>query len=81
MSPDGYILTNHHVIDGAEEIKVELNDNRTFAAKVVGSDPPSDLAVLKIETRGLPVLPLGDSDRVPSRVLHLERSDLCRLNI
>src|SRR4029434_23300 len=40
------------------------NDNRTFAAKVIGSDPPSDLAVLKIETQGLPVLPLGDSDRV-----------------
>ncbi len=64
VSADGYILTNHHVIDGAEEIKVELNDNRSFAAKVVGSDPPSDLAVLKIDTSGLPVLPLGDSDRV-----------------
>jgi len=64
VSADGYILTNHHVIDGAEEIKVELNDNRTFGAKVIGSDPPSDLAVLKIDTRGLPVLPLGDSDRV-----------------
>jgi Do/DeqQ family serine protease len=64
VSADGYILTNHHVIDGAEEIKVELNDNRSFAAKVIGSDPPSDLAVLKIETKGLPVLPLGDSDRV-----------------
>ena len=64
VSADGYIVTNHHVIDGAEEIKVELNDNRSFAAKVIGSDPPSDLAVLKIETKGLPVLPLGDSDRV-----------------
>lgn len=64
VSADGYILTNHHVIDGAEEIKVELNDNRTFAAKVIGSDPPSDLAVLKIEMKGLPILPLGDSDRV-----------------
>jgi Do/DeqQ family serine protease len=64
VSADGYIVTNHHVIDGAEEIKVELNDNRSFAARVIGSDPPSDLAVLKIETKGLPVLPLGDSDRV-----------------
>ncbi|HEX8775422.1 MAG TPA: DegQ family serine endoprotease [Pyrinomonadaceae bacterium] len=64
VSADGFILTNHHVIDGAEEIRVELNDNRTLAAKVVGSDPPSDLAVLKVDAQGLPVLPLGDSDRV-----------------
>lgn len=63
VSPDGYILTNHHVIDGAEDIKVELNDNRTVKAKVVGSDAPSDLAVLKIDANNLPVLPLGDSDR------------------
>ena len=64
VSADGHIVTNHHVIDGAEEIQVELNDNRSFAAKVIGSDPPSDLAVLKIETKGLPALPLGDSDLV-----------------
>jgi serine protease Do len=64
VSADGYILTNHHVIDGAEEIRVELSDNRTLPAKVVGSDPPSDLAVLKVDAQGLPVLPLGDSDRV-----------------
>lgn len=64
ISPDGYILTNHHVVDGALEIKVELTDNRSFTAKVVGSDPPSDLAVLKIEAGGLPTLSLGDSDRV-----------------
>ena len=63
VSQDGYILTNHHVIDGADRIKVDLNDNRTFEAKVVGSDPPSDLAVLKVEASGLPVLVLGDSDR------------------
>jgi len=63
VSPDGYILTNHHVIDGAEEIKVELSDRRVFRAKVVGSDPPTDLAVLKIEANNLPVLPLGDSDK------------------
>ena len=61
---DGHILTNHHVIDGAEDIKVDLNDHRTLSAKVVGSDPPSDLAVLKISADNLPVLALGDSDRV-----------------
>lgn len=60
---DGYILTNHHVIDGADKIQVDLNDNRTLDAQVVGSDPPSDLAVLKVNAGGLPVLMLGDSDR------------------
>jgi Do/DeqQ family serine protease len=64
ISNDGYILTNHHVIDGAEKIKVDLNDNRTLQAKVVGSDPPSDLAVLKVDATNLPVLALGDSDKV-----------------
>jgi Do/DeqQ family serine protease len=64
ISTDGYILTNHHVIDGAEQIKVDLNDNRTLDAKVVGFDPPSDLAVLKINATNLPVLALGDSDKV-----------------
>jgi serine protease Do len=63
VSADGYILTNHHVVDGAEEIRVDLNDGRTLPAKVVGTDQPSDLAVLKIEATGLPVLPLGDSDK------------------
>jgi serine protease Do len=63
VSADGYILTNHHVVDGAEQITVELNDGRTLTAKVVGTDQPSDLAVLKVEASGLPVLPLGDSDR------------------
>jgi Do/DeqQ family serine protease len=64
VNPDGYILTNHHVVDGAIEIKVELTDNRTFTAKLVGSDPPSDLAVLKIDAKDLPTLTLGDSDKV-----------------
>jgi len=63
VSADGHILTNHHVVDGAEDIRVELNDGRTLTAKVIGSDPPSDLAVLKVEASGLPVLPLGDSDK------------------
>ena len=64
VNPDGYILTNHHVIDGAEEIKVDLNDGRTLDARVIGSDSPSDLAVLKILASGLPYLTPGDSDKV-----------------
>ena len=64
INSEGYILTNHHVVDGAMEIKVELTDNRTFTAKLVGSDPPSDLAVLKIEERNLPTITMGDSDKV-----------------
>jgi serine protease Do len=64
INSQGYILTNHHVVDGALEIRVELTDNRTFNAKLVGSDPPSDVAVLKIEAGNLPSVTLGDSDRV-----------------
>jgi Do/DeqQ family serine protease len=64
VNSNGYILTNHHVVDGALEIKVELPDRRTFTAKLVGSDKPSDLAVLKIDATSLPTLQLGDSDRV-----------------
>jgi serine protease Do len=61
---DGYVLTNHHVIDGAEVVNVEFSDGRTLAAKVVGSDAPSDLAVLKVEGTNLQTLTLGDSDAV-----------------
>lgn len=64
VNSEGYILTNHHVVDGALEIKVELTDNRTFTARLVGSDPPSDLAVLKVDARNLPAISMGDSDRV-----------------
>src|SRR5919204_7070324 len=63
VSPDGYILTNHHVVDGAQQVTVELTDRRVFNAKLIGSDQPSDLAVLKIDASSLPVLALGDSDR------------------
>ena len=63
VSADGYILTNNHVVEGSQEITVETTDNRVFKAKLVGTDAPSDLAVLKIDAASLPVLPLGDSDR------------------
>ena len=59
-----HLRTNHHVIDGAEEIKVVLSNNKQFDASLVGSDPASDLAVLKVSGHDLPVLPLGDSDKV-----------------
>lgn len=64
VTADGYILTNHHVVDGAEDITVELSDRKTVSAKLIGSDPPSDLAVLKIEMSGLSVVSIGNSDQV-----------------
>ncbi|HUR33460.1 MAG TPA: DegQ family serine endoprotease [Vicinamibacterales bacterium] len=64
VTADGYILTNNHVIDSADEIRVEFNDGRSFKATLVGADKPSDLALLKIEQTGLPTLPLGNSDGV-----------------
>ena len=64
ISDDGYILTNHHVIDRADEVKVTLSDLREFTAKVVGSDERSDVALLKIEGKGLPVLRTGDASGV-----------------
>jgi Do/DeqQ family serine protease len=60
---DGYIVTNHHVIDGAEDLKIIMNDGRTIAAQVVGSDPPSDIAVLKVSERNLPTLAFANSDQ------------------
>src|SRR5437868_2925010 len=63
VSADGYILTNHHVIDGAQDIKIDLNDGRTLDAKLIGSDAPSDLALLKVNAANLPTLTPGDSDK------------------
>ncbi|HZY17885.1 MAG TPA: DegQ family serine endoprotease [Ramlibacter sp.] len=60
VSPDGLILTNAHVVADASEVTVKLTDRREFRAKVLGSDPKTDVAVLKIEARGLPVVQLGD---------------------
>jgi serine protease DegQ len=62
LSPDGYILTNNHVVEGADEIEVVLNDSRRTRAKVIGTDPESDLAVLKVSLDRLPVIALGNSD-------------------
>ncbi len=64
VSEDGIILTNNHVIDGADEIVVRLNDRRELSAKLIGSDPRSDLAVLKIEAQDLPVVKMGHSDQL-----------------
>jgi len=64
ITVDGTILTNNHVIDGATDIKVQLSDKREFVAKLVGADPKSDIAVLKIEGKDLPTLPLGDSSQL-----------------
>lgn len=62
ISDDGYIVTNNHVIDGAERLEITLNDNRTFNATVIGSDATTDLALIKIDADNLPVIPIGDSD-------------------
>ena len=64
VTTDGYVLTNYHVVDGADDIKVDLNDNRTITAKVVGTDKPSDLALLKINAGDLHPVALGNSDAV-----------------
>ncbi|MDH5834762.1 Do family serine endopeptidase [Luteimonas sp. M1R5S59] len=64
ISDDGYVLTNHHVIDSADEVKVTLSDLREFTAKVVGSDERSDVALLKIEGKGLPVLRTANGSAV-----------------
>ena len=63
ISKDGYIVTNNHVIEGADEISVKLNDNREFRGRVIGTDPSTDLALIKIESDDdLPTIPVGDSE-------------------
>jgi serine protease Do len=64
ISPDGYVLTNHHVVDGADSVTVKLADRREFKARVVGSDEQSDVALLKIDASNLPVLRIGDSNQL-----------------
>ena len=62
ISEDGYIVTNNHVVDGASKLKVKLNDGRSFDAKLIGKDSATDLALLKVEAKGLPALAFGSSD-------------------
>lgn len=64
ISNDGYIMTNNHVIDGGDELSVTLHDNRTLKAKLVGADPSSDIALIKIEGKDFPTIPFGNSDNL-----------------
>jgi len=64
ISPDGYIITNNHVVEEADELKVLLNDDREFTAKLIGTDPKTDVAVIKIEAENLPTVTLADSARL-----------------
>jgi serine protease Do len=64
VSPDGYILTNNHVIDAAREVTVTLPDKREFQGKIIGADPKTDLAVVKIEAKDLPTIPWGDASKL-----------------
>jgi Do/DeqQ family serine protease len=64
ISNDGYIVTNNHVVQEAEKLEVTLNDNRSFEARIIGTDPSTDLALIKIESSGLPSLEYGDSDNL-----------------
>jgi S1-C subfamily serine protease len=64
IRPDGYILTNHHVVSGAEKITVRLKDGREFSGKVIGVDEHTDVAIVRIEAKDLPAATIGDSDRI-----------------
>jgi Do/DeqQ family serine protease len=64
VSADGYIITNNHVIEDAENVEVKLNDNRTFTSEIIGRDPTTDIALLKIKAENLPFVKYGDSDQL-----------------
>ncbi len=64
IRPDGYIVTNNHVVSGATKISVTTNDNQKFDATVVGTDPATDVAIIKVDAQNLPTLPMGDSDQL-----------------
>ena len=64
IRPDGYIVTNNHVVSGATKVSVTLNNNKTYDATIVGTDPATDVALIKIDAQGLPTVELGDSDKL-----------------
>ena len=64
IRPDGYIVTNNHVVANATKVQVTLNNNKVYDAKVIGTDPATDVALIKIDAQGLPTLPFGDSDQL-----------------
>ena len=64
ISSDGYIVTNNHVVEGADELTVTLNDNREYSARIIGTDKTTDLALIKVDGKNLPTLPIADSDKV-----------------
>ena len=64
IRPDGYIVTNNHVVDGATKIQVTLNNNQQYDATVVGTDPATDVAIIKVDAQNLPTIPMGDSDQL-----------------
>lgn len=64
IRPDGYIVTNNHVVEGASKIEVTLNNNKTYEARLIGTDPATDVAIIKVEAEGLPVIPFGNSDKL-----------------
>ena len=64
IRPDGYIVTNNHVVSGATKITVTTNDNQKFDATVVGTDPATDVAIIKVDAQSLPTIPMGDSDQL-----------------
>ena len=64
IRPDGYIVTNNHVVNGATEVQVVLNNNKTYEAKVIGTDEATDVALIKIDAEGLPTIPFADSDKL-----------------
>jgi serine protease Do len=64
ISRDGYLITNHHVVDGADQITVRLSDKREFPAQVIGGDPHSDVALLEIDAAGLPTATIGRPDQL-----------------
>ena len=64
ISADGYIVTNNHVVEGADELTVTLNDNSEYSARIIGTDKTTDLALIKVSAKNLPTLPIGDSDKL-----------------